>query len=279
MKTSPIQSVFHPSDFSEGDQHAFEHALRIALAAHGKLSLLHVTDSSAESEWTDFPRVRQTLEAWGALPRGASRDDVTAAGLRVHKLRRRGGSVAEEILSHVSEDRPDIVVLATHQRSGVGRWLHHALAEPIARAGHADTLFVPRRVLGFIRGDTGRVVLETILVPVDRVPHPQSALDAAARLARALGCPAVHFILLHVGPESDAPRLQPPTDAGWTWETQSWEGPVVEHILESAEACNADLIVMAKRGQRSLLDALRGSTTERVVRGARCPVLVVPVDG
>jgi nucleotide-binding universal stress UspA family protein len=58
---------------------------------------------------------------------------------------------------------------------------------------------------------------------------------------------------------------------------ETWEGDPVDHILASAETNEADLIVMAKRGQRTVLDALRGSTTERVVRGARCPVLVVPV--
>ena len=87
------------------------------------------------------------------------------------------------------------------------------------------------------------------------------------------------WVVRHVGPESDAPTVHAPEGPGWTSESESWEGPVVEHILDSAEANDADLIVMAKRGQRGVLDALRGSTTERVLRGARCPVLVVPATG
>jgi nucleotide-binding universal stress UspA family protein len=39
---------------------------------------------------------------------------------------------------------------------------------------------------------------------------------------------------------------------------------------------DADLIVMATAGHQGALDALRGSTTERVVRQATCPVLAVP---
>ena len=38
-----IDTVLHPSDFSEASQIAFVHALKIALIARSKLTLLHVT--------------------------------------------------------------------------------------------------------------------------------------------------------------------------------------------------------------------------------------------
>ena len=58
-----VESVFHPSDFSEASEVAFAHALRMALMAGAKLSTLHVTDN-ANVEWQDFPGVRDTLERW-----------------------------------------------------------------------------------------------------------------------------------------------------------------------------------------------------------------------
>ena len=39
---------------------------------------------------------------------------------------------------------------------------------------------------------------------------------------------------------------------------------------------DADLIAMTTAGHQGFLDALRGSTSERVLRHAPCPVLVVP---
>ena len=51
-------------------------------------------------------------------------------------------------------------------------------------------------------------------------------------------------------------------------------GDVVTEILESAQ--HADLTIMATEGRHGAFDALRGSVTERVVRGAPCPVLAVP---
>ena len=63
----PIQTIFHPSDFSEGSEVAFAHALKIALVAGAELNVLHVSEGR-EVAWTDFPRVRAMLERWRVLP-------------------------------------------------------------------------------------------------------------------------------------------------------------------------------------------------------------------
>jgi len=51
-------------------------------------------------------------------------------------------------------------------------------------------------------------------------------------------------------------------------------GPIIETILDEADG--AGLIVMPTRKRDSLLDMLRGSHTERVMRQAPCPVLAIP---
>jgi nucleotide-binding universal stress UspA family protein len=51
----------------------------------------------------------------------------------------------------------------------------------------------------------------------------------------------------------------------------------VDAILREAADWHADLIVMPTAGHHGLMDALAGSTSERVVRRAPCPVLTVPV--
>jgi nucleotide-binding universal stress UspA family protein len=52
-------------------------------------------------------------------------------------------------------------------------------------------------------------------------------------------------------------------------------GTPYERIVETAEAENADLIVIATHGYTGLKHFYMGSTAERVVRHAPCPVLVV----
>ena len=63
-----VESIFHPSDFSEASEIAFVDALKIALVTQSRLSMLHVTPGS-KLEWQDFPGVRDTLERWKLIQR------------------------------------------------------------------------------------------------------------------------------------------------------------------------------------------------------------------
>jgi nucleotide-binding universal stress UspA family protein len=56
-------------------------------------------------------------------------------------------------------------------------------------------------------------------------------------------------------------------------------GDVIDVILEAALNTEADLIVMSTDGRHGFLDALRGSHSERVLRGSPCPLLAIPDGG
>lgn len=81
-----IKSVFHPTDFSHPSGIAFRHALKVALCNRSALEILHVdSDTSHSPHWSDFPQVRETLEAWQLLDKDSPREAAcrTAARLRV----------------------------------------------------------------------------------------------------------------------------------------------------------------------------------------------------
>jgi nucleotide-binding universal stress UspA family protein len=151
-----------------------------------------------------------------------------------------------------------------------------SVAEPIARASEEMTLFVPHGVGGFVSPQDGGTSLTNVLIPVDHKPSPCAAIEAAARLAAIVRSADVRCTLLHVGERRDAPGVQLPDLPNWTWEWSTVRGDVVEAILETAARVRADLLIMATAGHHGFLDALRGSTTERVLRGARCPLLAIP---
>jgi nucleotide-binding universal stress UspA family protein len=270
--------IFHPSDFSPASEIAFGHALKIALQSKAKLDLMHVERSlSAEkSYWLDFPAVRATLSRWGILPEGVRRQDVAQIGLLIRKILKPSTDPVEAMLRHFRRFPPDLIVLATHQREGLDRWLHKAVAEPLARRSGAMTLFVPRTGRGFVSLENGAVTLKRILIPIDHVPRPQTALRRAFLLARGLDCVAGEFRLIHVGNPGTAPRMGLTEEAGWSYEIIVRQGDVVDQILEEEAHWRPDLMVLATQGHMDFLDALRGSTTERVLRGAHCPVLAVP---
>jgi len=54
------------------------------------------------------------------------------------------------------------------------------------------------------------------------------------------------------------------------------EGATVARLLEESRALETDAIVIGSHGHGELYRALVGSTADGVIRGAACPVVVVP---
>ena len=275
----PVMRIVHPTDLSRSSRIAFTHALKIALQSKTELELVHVKrhkiGSEKDIDWSDFPGVRAILARWKVLPPDAKPEHVASLGMRVKKILNAETDPLEAMVSYCEEHPPDLLVLATHQREGFSRWLHKAVAEPLARRSRAMTLFVPADG-GFISPTNGAVTLRRILIPVDHTPQAQAALEEAFSLASEFDRRGVVFRLLHVGTETGMPNLYLPHRPGWRWEERLVPGDPVEQILKEAADWSPDLIVMATQGHIDFLDALRGSTTERVLRGVHCPVLAVP---
>lgn len=268
--------VLHPTDFSESDASAFAHALRIALAGQDQLALLHVRKSKEDFSWDDFPRVRATVLHWMHQLPPEKQKELELGKMEVAKYTQPGDDPVKCVSDYVRDHPSDLMVLATHQYDGIDRLLHKPTATPMARNAGLKTLFVPRIGEGFVSVADGTISLKHILVPVDFKPDPQIALDAAVSLLHLLKVTEAEITIIHMSDKEQGPPLILPTDAGWKVNRFLVSGPVVDTILEVAKEKRPDLIVMATDGQNGFLDALRGTSTERVVREARCPVLAVP---
>jgi len=211
-----IESIFHPSDFSAASEVAFVHALKIALAAGTKLTMLHV-DPSRSAEWQDFPGVRETLERWGLIPKGSPKSKVGQLGIKVAKVLRLSKDPVKACLVFLGQNPTDLIVLAVHQDEGRMCWLRKSVAEPIARRAGQMTLFIPHGVEGFVSRRDGSISLRNVLIPVTIKPRPQPSVEAAARLIRHLHLPAGAVTLLHVGSAAEMPSVQLPKETNWTW--------------------------------------------------------------
>lgn len=273
----PFRRIFHPTDFSADSRTALIHALKLALVAKGELSMMHIDPDVARSDFEDFPRIRPVLEQWEYLPPNSAKEQVRQLGLSIVKHRAVAANPTEALLTHLAGHPADLLVMATYQHDGLARWQHQAIAEPVARRSHLPTLFVPTGVEGFVSAGTGRPALRRVLVPVGTQPDPQPAVETAAHLAMALECDNFTGILIHVGNDAALHSVRYPSRNGWLWHTMTCHGHIVDVILGMGVDFDVDLIVMATEGHQTLLDVLRGSTTERVLRGARCPLLALPV--
>lgn len=279
-----IGHIFHPTDFSPASMAAFGHALKLSLGMRSDLTIMHVDPARADPDFDDFPRVRATLSRWGLLRKGATKDEFLALGLGARKIRAMAEDPVSSILQLLWRMPVDLMVMATHPKDTLGQWLSdpqwmsNPISQSLARKSRVMSLFVPDQCKGFVALDTGAVSMQRILIPVDHRPRPQAAVNAACMIAARLGVQNATFEILYVGSKARMPNLQLPRRQGWIWQQHHTEGVVVDAILDLAGWLQPDLIVMATEWRYGFLDALRGSTTERVLRRTACPLLAVPVD-
>ena len=271
-----IQTIVHPTDFSAASERAFAHALAVALLRRASLTILHV-GSESQTDWSRFPGVRAMLERWGLLAPGSTQADVhDQVGIRVTKRSISSRLPALAVVDYLDEYPADLIVVATEGRDGAARWLHGSVAEAMARWSKTMTLFVPAETERSIITPDGKLTLRNVLIPVDHTPDAAAAIEFARRAADIFGDGNATITLLYVGAAADAPRALTQDGDRWTFARMYRDGDPRTEILAAADLVAADLIVMPTAGRSGVFEALSGSTTERVLRRARCPLLAVP---
>lgn len=263
-----IKHIVHPTDLSPQGEVAFHHALALALANKARLDLIHVHDPAEPDHFERFPKVREVLGGWGVLPAGATVEDIAqTTGVTVGKVEIRDVDAVEGMMRFLGEHRPDLVVMASHGRGAVGRWLAGSISAELMHDSHLPTLLFGPGARGFIDPGNGALRLGRVAVPVDHDPSPAGILR---RLEQLLGNLSPQVDLFHAG--DPAPEVH--DGMGGTANVRLVGGTPVEAIL--AEAANADLLAMPTAGRKGLLDMLRGSTTERVLHDTPCALLALP---
>jgi len=271
--TRPL--IVHPTDLLSTSERAFHHALKIALARRSRLALVHAhAVGHAGASLDAFPGVRDTLAEWGVLPRGAPPEAVgQQLGLLVSKVEVAAKEPRSGLERMFGDEGLDLVVVGTRALDGLDHLLQGSFSEGLARRLRAAALFVPAGCDGFVDAASGGIKLRNVLVPVAARPSCAAALKAARRLIEDLGADAA-ITLLHVGGRNSMPSHELGHGPAPAEIVRS--GGVVETIATVADEISADLIVMATAGHKGLLDALRGDTTEGVLRRTRRPVLATP---
>ena len=275
MSNAIVKSIIHPTDFSPASTDAFVHAMRIALAARSELHLLHIDPPDRPSSFDNFPHVRTLLSAWGLMHENDPRADVSRRfGVDITKCDIADPEPVEAVVDYIEDHPGQLVVLGTEGRTGWEYLRKGSVAERIARKARKASLFVTAGARGIVDQSNGNLFLNRILLPIDHDTPWVDALNFVSRFSHMLNPEGVEIHLLHVGDQ--APVVTASLNASGVVSVIQRDGPVVPTILEAADEFSVDMIAMPTAGHHGILDALRGSVTERVLHLARVPLLAVP---
>jgi nucleotide-binding universal stress UspA family protein len=296
-----LDTMLVAADFSETAAVAAEWAARV-FAPTANVVLLHVIDPPDRPRFARDPLPpEETFEAVARehaearmreLARRLGRDDARVV-IRI-------GKPHEQVAAVATEANANLIVIGPHDdRPRPSKFLG-TTADRIARTAPTPILIgtnpkshAPRR----------------ILVPADDAAITPRLMDWTRALAERFDA---RVTLLHVwsnavyshvasmsyaekSNEHDAKQEiekelreaadrcldQLAPDGAWRDRVTAkvWYGHAGEVALEHAREMDADLIVIGRTGAGLLKPALLGSTTNTVLHGARCPVLIVTRDG
>jgi nucleotide-binding universal stress UspA family protein len=263
----PQLRIFHPSDLAPDGAGAFHHALAIAWRTRSRLTIMHVPGSDRVLR-EELPGVRATLNTWGWTRLGNELEQLRTRGVTVRKVLSGGGDPVAACIRHLDAHPADLVVLHTSQHGGRMRWQERSVSEEVRRGVALPTLFLPAGRRGWVDPMTGRrQPFRRVVVGIDRAEDDRVLVDALGRLPFDVTGPGV-ITRVHAG---DRLEVEPFARQG----ISLVEGPVVDALVHASR--DADLLVLGTRGPQGLFDALRGTTTEQVLRRSGCPLLSLPL--
>jgi nucleotide-binding universal stress UspA family protein len=300
---APITRILCPVDFSEGSQHAIEHAIVIARWYKASITALHVYNPA----FMPIPGLPQ-LESRVPEPelKRVNTDTIRcfegaiASGIDVRVVVD-VGQPAAEILGRADAARSDLIVMGTHGAGGFEHLLLGSVTEKVLRRARCPVLTVPPHTQA-----TSTLPFRRLICAIDFSDSSLRGLDLACSLAKES---KAALTLLHVVEwpwheppppvledlpsdkaaaleefrryvqESAIERLRALTpeagDDGCMREARVAHGKPYIEILRVASEARADLIVMGVHGRNAADVMLFGSTTNQIVRRATCPVLTL----
>ena len=289
-----FDKLLFPTDGSDGAAAVFDHVLDVAEAHDATVHVLNVADTTRESVTQVQGRVVDALEQAGAetVREAATRASDRGVPTVTEVLQ---GEPYRTIVDYAETYDVDLVIMPTHGRRGLERFLLGSTTERVVRRSEAPVLT--------IRPDddvTVRYPYRRILVPTDGSDPASAALDVGLGVADAASA-AVHLLsvvdvtslgvdvradLQTAALEESAHEIvdraaERATADGFEPTTAVEFGGSVTRVIRSYVTANdVDLVVVGTHGRTGFDRYVLGSVAEGLVRTAPVPVLTVrgPVE-
>jgi nucleotide-binding universal stress UspA family protein len=254
----------------------------------GEIVLVNVSFFDTEEYGIAPEQLDKRLAAGERICTAAAREVADTFGVAVSSVIVQG-EPPETLVETARAKEGDLIVIGTHGRRGLNRLFMGSVAARVIAAAPMPVLVV-RRACDACRGEYRR-----ILVPFDRSAFSAAALRQACALAHADGgavtalyaIPRYEEMIGFVRSEGIREQIEREARkilagatevaaaAGATIATELADGPAADEIVAAATRLDADLIAIGSHGHRGVDKILLGSTAERVILSAPCPVLVL----
>jgi nucleotide-binding universal stress UspA family protein len=294
-----VRKILAPTDFSDESNVGVRHALQLAEKFGAALWLLHVIEPLPVMEGMEgFPllptRPELIKEARTKLQSLVERDAKKT--LRLH-ARVITAKPFHGIVTTAAEHGADLIVMSTHGYTGVNHALLGSTTERVVR--HAPCPVLTVRVPTAESGTAAPPLkIGRLLVPIDFSELSKNALPLAVSFARTFGAEITLFNVTEIYPidyllgrelmnhaitplmmdaEAALQRMAENLNdkTGMKVSVIVRDGTPHKEICQLADEIHADMIILTTHGYTGLKHVWLGSTAERVVRHARCPVLAV----
>ncbi|MEF8800188.1 MAG: universal stress protein [Halolamina sp.] len=283
------ENILLPYDGSDGAAAVLHHASELAHGADATIQVLYVADTTRDSVTVVDGQTVDVLEQQGEeiLDEAAKTLDTLGNDYETDIVQ---GNPAPTIVDYAERYDQDLIVMPTHGREGVSRYLNGSVSEKVVRLSSVPVLTVRMKP-----DETLEFPYETILVPTDGSAAATHAAEHTLSLAAALDA-TVHVLSvvddaalgLDVrstvsGKETEAAATDAVEAIVSEAETRGVtntvchveHGPPAEVILDKIESNDIHLVGMGTTGRRGTDRILLGSVAEETVRSAPVPVLTL----
>jgi nucleotide-binding universal stress UspA family protein len=297
MRVLP-KHILCATDFSDFSNHAIPYGIALAREFKAKLFVCHVIDLSSAAIYGEAvlaleeQQKRMTKYAEDEVAKLMSKESMEWESLIAV------GNAAHEISRLAGEKKIDITVAASHGREGLKRLILGSVTERLMRTLPCPLLVVRSPERGFVTPADQAITLKKILVGCDFSADSNLALQYGLSFAQEFQASLhlVHVIQPPFYDDLEKPgesrqasekdlrnALKQKLDDMVPEEARAWCEPVAnllagqphEEIIKYAMVNDVDIIVLGVRGHSLVETVFVGSTTDRVIRKASCPVLSV----
>ena len=293
------KNIIVPLDGSDLAEKALPYAEELAGSLGSEVTLIHVSETEEDKDDHMHQAYMEALAE--TTSQGAERYQRKTSKKKIRvSSAHLVGHTAEQIIDYADREKNGLIVMATHGRSGVRRWLLGNVADKVARAAEQPVMLI--RAKGTRPVSHGERMLKNVLVPLDGSKGSEAVIPYIRELASKL---KMEVVLLHVvapvyfdyripgdiiNQPYDADQMLEMVkkvegylatvgaelkDKGIRIKSRVEVGAPAEEIIRIAEEMQAGVVAMSTSGHSGVDRWTLGSTTYKVLHTGDIPVLLV----